>query len=127
MADRFVPPHFVPPHDLRYGRLFPDGDVGNILAAYIERVRAHWPETFLFPAELDLERVDLDDLGVHLTFPVSEPMFVLRASEPRALDALDSHFNELAGASLVDNAVTQEHVDAAGITIDRFKAWIQEH
>ena len=81
MPDRL---RVVPPHDQRYGRLFPDGDVGNILAALLS------PE--------DLANVDLDKLGARFTFPVGEPMFLLRAGDPHALAALEAHRDACADA-----------------------------
>jgi hypothetical protein len=84
----------VPPHDQRYGRLFPDGDVGNILAVVLT------PE--------ELAKVDLDKLGAHFSFPVGEPMFLLRSSDPHALKCLEDHRDACA-----DEPEYQKQVDDA--------------
>ena len=103
----------VPPHDDRYGRLFPDGDVGNIIAAVIaeeHRRREDGEEP------LELCEVDLDGLGAHLTFPVGEPMFLLRASNDLDLDCLLQHLDETAGMT----ETPEGYIEALTTAIGRF-------
>jgi hypothetical protein len=95
----------VPPHDDRYGRLFPDGDVGNILAAVL-------------PPE-EVAKIDLDQLGAHFTFPVGEPMFVLRASDDGALSALRTHLEDCEGFGYVED----DYIAAVKRAIMAFETW----
>jgi len=131
MPDEF---RTVPPHDPRYGRLFPDGDVGNLIVALFEHLTSEYKVACDELGEItgweapSIDQIDLDKLGAHLSFPVGEPMFLVRASDRHALTLLRQHRETLSvirGALGADSAFypTDEYVAAVDDAVSRFTAW----
>src|SRR3977135_3895285 len=97
---------FSPAHSGKYGRLFTDGDVGDVLAAVLT------PD--------QLAQVDLNELGARYTFPVGEPLFVLRGRDSLAAQALEAY------REAVEVEATPEFHDEVAHALAGFAQWQDE-
>jgi hypothetical protein len=88
------------------------------------RCGAELPEGFEVPPSLSLAQQDLDELGVHYSLPVGEPMLLLRASHPQATAMLRACQEVLEEDQ--DGPDPDLH-EALGRAITRTRLWQESH